>query len=89
QLHSTWEEFTAGISTPTEILFTEQARHTWCVEMLSKGMTVEDLSLLSGSTIPQLKPFVRRAKEKAALAKAMSLDQKTNAMTPSINGINS
>ncbi|MGB0563421.1 MAG: tyrosine-type recombinase/integrase, partial [Spirulinaceae cyanobacterium] len=54
-----------------------QARHTWCVEMLMKGMTLEDLSILSGWTIEQLQPYDRRAREKAALERAIQLDQRS------------
>lgn len=53
-----------------------QAKHTWCVEMLTRGMEVENLSILSGLTPEQLAPFVFRAREKAALEQARLLDQK-------------
>jgi hypothetical protein len=54
----------------------EQARHTWCVEMLVKGITLEDLSILSGWDTEQLQPFARRAREKAALERALQLNRK-------------
>ncbi|MGL5080037.1 MAG: TetR family transcriptional regulator [Microcoleaceae cyanobacterium] len=53
-----------------------QARQTWCVEMLIKGIDLKDLSILSGWSIPQLQPYQRRAREKAALDRAIRLDQK-------------
>ncbi|MEO0457534.1 MAG: TetR/AcrR family transcriptional regulator [Cyanobacteria bacterium P01_A01_bin.114] len=53
-----------------------QAKQTWCVEMLMRGMTVDNLSILSGWEPEQLEPYVRRAKEKAALEQARALDQK-------------
>ncbi|MEM8642300.1 MAG: TetR family transcriptional regulator [Cyanobacteria bacterium P01_G01_bin.54] len=72
-----WQQITAGLVTlentrPALI----QARHTWCVEMLIKGMSLEDLSILSGWTVEQLQPYERRAREKAALERAIQLDQR-------------
>ncbi|NES25792.1 MAG: TetR/AcrR family transcriptional regulator, partial [Symploca sp. SIO3E6] len=58
-------------------LFIEQARQTWCVEMLMKGIELEDLSILSGWDTNQLQPYARRAREKAALERALRLDQKS------------
>lgn len=77
ELHACWQEFTSGLLTPEgQPLFIEQARQTWCVEMLMKGMDLEDLSILSGWDAQQLQPYVRRAREKAALERALRLDQK-------------
>ncbi|MEO1401525.1 MAG: TetR/AcrR family transcriptional regulator [Cyanobacteria bacterium J06635_1] len=53
-----------------------QAKQTWCVEMLMRGMTVDNLGILSGWDPEQLEPYVRRAREKAALEQARALDQK-------------
>ena len=53
-----------------------QAKPTWCVEMLTRGMSVENLSLLSGLSPAELQPYVQRAREKAALEQARELDQK-------------
>lgn len=77
ELRACWQEFTSGLLTPEgQPLFIEQARQTWCVEMLMKGMDLEDLSILSGWDAQQLQPYVRRAREKAALERALRLDQK-------------
>jgi hypothetical protein len=54
----------------------EQARQTWCVEMLMKGINLEDLSILSGLDLRQLELYARRAGEKAALERAVRLDRK-------------
>jgi hypothetical protein len=78
ELLALWQAITAGLLTPENTLpRIEQARQTWCVEMLMKGMNPEDLSILSGIPLDQLQPFVRRVKEKAALAHAIQLDQKS------------
>ena len=53
-----------------------QAKQTWCVEMLFRGMALENLSILSGWSVQQLRPFQQRAKARAALQQARSLDQK-------------
>ncbi|HBL09905.1 MAG TPA: TetR family transcriptional regulator [Cyanobacteria bacterium UBA11162] len=72
-----WQGFTSGLLTPNnQLLFIEQARQTWCVEMLMRGIDLEDLSILSGWDITQLEPFAQRAKEKAALERALRVDQR-------------
>lgn len=53
----------------------EQAQQTWCVEMLTRGISLENLQLLIGWDLAKLQPYAHRAKEKAALAQAFLLDQ--------------
>jgi len=78
ELHTAWQEFTSGLLTSKQQpLFIEQARQTWCVEMLMRGIDLEDLSILSGWDATQLQAYARRAKEKAALERALQLDQKS------------
>jgi AcrR family transcriptional regulator len=74
ELRAAWRNFTAELETPSPSI--EQARQTWCVELLMRGMNVEDLSILSGLDVKQLEPYVRRAREKTALERAIRLDQK-------------
>jgi len=77
ELRAAWQEFTSGLLiSEKQPLFIEQARQTWCVEMLMKGIDLEDLSILSGWDTSQLQPYARRAREKAALERALRLDQK-------------
>jgi AcrR family transcriptional regulator len=77
ELIAAWRKFASGLLTPEgQPLFIEQARQTWCVEMLMRGIDLEDLSILSGLDSTQLQPYARRAKEKAALERALLLDQK-------------
>lgn len=76
KLQASWQVLTEGLvtlqgRTPT----IEQARQTWCVEMLMKGIELEDLSILSGMEIEELQPLARRAKEKTALEQAARLDR--------------
>ncbi len=73
-----WQELTGGLLTPEGRSPTiEQAGQTWRVEMLSKGMTLENLSMLTGLHLRVLQPYARRVKEKLALEQAISLDRKS------------
>lgn len=77
ELRAAWQAMTEGLLTPEgQVLCIEQARQTWCVEMLMRGINLEDLSILSGADVTQLQPYARRAREKAALEQAIRLDQK-------------
>ncbi|HEY9796439.1 MAG TPA: tyrosine-type recombinase/integrase [Leptolyngbyaceae cyanobacterium] len=77
ELRTSWQEFTSGLLTPEgQPLSPWQARQTWCVEMLMKGIDLEDLSILSGWDSKQLQPYAHRAREKAALERALRLDHK-------------
>ncbi|MGC1396802.1 MAG: TetR/AcrR family transcriptional regulator, partial [Coleofasciculaceae cyanobacterium] len=77
ELATWWQELTSEFLTnENQVLSIEQARQTWCVEMLSKGIDLEDLSILSGLNLWQLQPYLERAKQKAALERAVRLDHK-------------
>lgn len=79
ELRQTWETLTQDLIVPQgHPPLVEQARDTWCVGMLTKGMDLENLSLLSGMAIERLQPYARRAKEKAAIEQATRLDRATN-----------
>jgi AcrR family transcriptional regulator/site-specific recombinase XerD len=72
-----WQVWAEDLTTPSgQPLQIEQARQTWCVEMLLRGISLENLSILSGWTATQLQPYVQRAREKTALQQAIQLDQK-------------
>ncbi|OCQ99594.1 TetR family transcriptional regulator [Nostoc sp. MBR 210] len=77
ELLQSWEIWTQELLTPQgkppEIA---QAQQTWCVEMLMRGVSLDDLSILTGCDRSQLQPYARRAKEKAALEAAIRLDHK-------------
>ena len=76
-LTALWQTLTQGLLTPEgQSPAIEQARQTWCVDMLMKGIELESLSILSGMAIEELQPYAQRAKEKAALEQANRLDQK-------------
>lgn len=72
-----WHMWTRALLTPEgqppAIIQTQQ---TWRVEMLMRGMNLENLSILTGCDRTQLQPYAKRAREKAALEEATRLDQK-------------
>lgn len=77
-LQQRWQLLTKGLLTPEgQQPAIEQAQQTWCVEMLIKGMNLEDLSILTGWTLTQLQPYAFRARAKLALEQAIRLDGKS------------
>jgi AcrR family transcriptional regulator len=78
QIDVHWHMWTQGLLTPKgqppAIIQTQQ---TWRVEMLMRGMSLENLSILTGCDLTQLQPYAKRAREKAALEQATRLDQKS------------
>ncbi|MBD1860178.1 MULTISPECIES: TetR family transcriptional regulator [Trichocoleus] len=78
EVRSQWQQMIENLLTPEgHPPRIEQAQPTWCVEMLMRGLSLEDLSMLIGWDITQLQAYVQRAKTKAALEQAIRLDQKT------------
>ena len=76
EIQQRWQIVTAGLLTPEgQAPKIEQAQQTWCVEMLLKGMSLEDLSILTGRSLKQLKPYAQRAKEKLAIEQAIRRDR--------------
>jgi AcrR family transcriptional regulator len=72
-----WCNWVEGLVTPEgKVPAIEQAQQTWRIEMLMRGVSLENLSILTGLDIEQLQPYAHRAREKAALEQAVQLDQK-------------
>ncbi|KAB8314124.1 TetR family transcriptional regulator [Tolypothrix campylonemoides VB511288] len=77
EIQQRWQILTEGLLTPEgQKPAIEQAQQTWCVEMLMKGMNLEDISIITGWNITKLQPYARKAREKAALEQAIRLDHK-------------
>lgn len=77
ELAKLWEEMTAGlVGVEAEAIAIEQTQQTWCVEMLMRGMNLEDMQILTGWDAAKLQPYARRAREKTALEQAIRLDRK-------------
>ena len=73
-----WQVLTEELLTPEgQPPAIEQVQQTWCVEMLIKGMELENLSILTGWSLTKLQPYARRAREKLALEQAIRLDHKS------------
>ncbi len=71
-----WQQWTEGFVNPDgSPPQPEQTRHTWCVDMLCRGVEPANLQILSGLELAALTPFIQRAREKAALNQAIELDQ--------------
>jgi AcrR family transcriptional regulator len=71
-----WQDLCHEFSWAGQPVAIEQAQQTWCVDLLMRGMTPEDMQILTGWQAHQLKPYIRRAREKTALEQAIKLDQK-------------
>ncbi|MEA5479150.1 TetR family transcriptional regulator [Pseudanabaena galeata UHCC 0370] len=52
----------------------DQARHTWCIEMLSRGMDVDSFSIISGIKPKEMQAYQIRLNQKLAIDKAIALD---------------
>ena len=75
-LHQQWQELVHEMIAPTGTAPTiAQTQATWCVEMLSKGLTLEAMQTLTGWEASQLEPYVRRVREQTVLEQAFSLDK--------------
>jgi AcrR family transcriptional regulator len=76
ELLTIWQELTINLQTPQgKPPVIEQARQTWCVEMLMRKIELEDLSIISGMEIKYLEKYVQRARNKTALEAAVRLDR--------------
>ncbi|MEH2338626.1 TetR family transcriptional regulator [Nostoc sp.] len=77
ELQTRWQVWSEGLLTPqAQRPAVAQAQQTWRVEMLMRGITLENLSILTSCDRAQLQPYARRAREKAALEQATRLDHK-------------
>ncbi|MEI1374139.1 TetR/AcrR family transcriptional regulator [Nostoc sp. UHCC 0926] len=77
ELETRWQVWSDGLLTPQgQRPVIAQAQQTWRVEMLMRGITLENLSILTSCDRNQLQPYARRAREKAALEQATRLDHK-------------
>ncbi|MEA5488527.1 MULTISPECIES: TetR/AcrR family transcriptional regulator [Pseudanabaena] len=52
----------------------DQARHTWCIEMLSRGIDVDSFSIISGIKPKEMQAYQIRLNQKLAIDKAIALD---------------
>ncbi|MEM6255413.1 MAG: TetR family transcriptional regulator [Cyanobacteria bacterium P01_D01_bin.156] len=78
ELEDYWNVWWQGLALGAEPPKLIQARQTWCVEMLMRGISLENLSILTGCGEAELQPYAQRAREKAAIAAATQLDRKNS-----------
>jgi AcrR family transcriptional regulator len=77
QIEAYWQAWVEGLAGVDGVLpIVTQAQQTWCLEMLMRGISPSNLSILTGWTNGQIQPYVDRAVVKAALTAAMQVDQK-------------
>ncbi|MDA0673175.1 MAG: TetR/AcrR family transcriptional regulator [Cyanobacteria bacterium] len=78
-LQQRWQGWAEGLLTPEgQPPALVQAHQTWCIDMLMRGMSLENLALLTGQAVADLQPYSDRAREKIALEQATQLDRKPN-----------
>jgi AcrR family transcriptional regulator len=76
EIQEIWQELTIDLwGLDGRMISIEQAQHTWCVEMLLRGISLVDMQILAGMSIEQLVPYGQRAKAKALLEQGLSLDK--------------
>lgn len=76
EIESIWQELTSDLLTlEGKSPKLEQAQQTWCVEMLLRGISLEDMQILTGLTLEQLTPYGKRAKQKTVLEQGLLLDK--------------
>jgi AcrR family transcriptional regulator len=75
RLQQSWLQWTQGRceldGSPLDL---SQTRQTWGVEMLVRGMDVENFGIISGLNPKEIQLYQRRVKEKAAINQAIALD---------------
>ncbi len=76
EIDAIWQELTTDLLTlEGKAPKLEQAQQTWRVEMLLRGISLEDMQILTGFTIEQLTPYGKRAKQKTILEQGLMLDK--------------
>ncbi|GFE68407.1 TetR/AcrR family transcriptional regulator [Chroococcus sp. FPU101] len=70
-----WQEIINALPPPQKSPTIEQAQVTWCVEMLTRGLSVTELHLLTGLNVSVLQSYALRAEKLATLEKAIRYDR--------------
>lgn len=77
-IETLWQDVTGDLTTLTgRSPLLSQIQQTWCVDLLMRGVTPENMQILTGWSLDQLIPYIQRAKEKAAIDQVMQLDKKS------------
>jgi len=75
EVEQLWESWTKSYrNLDGSAIAIEQARHTWCLEMLARGIDIDSFSIISGLKPKELQAYQIRLKEKLAIEQAIALD---------------
>jgi len=75
EVEQMWESWTKSYRNPDgSAIAIEQARHTWCLEMLARGIDIDSFCIISGLKPKELQAYQIRLKEKLAIDQAIALD---------------
>jgi AcrR family transcriptional regulator len=75
EIEQMWERWTQPYcNLDGSSLSITQARHTWCVEMLARGIDADSFCIISGIKGKELQAYQTRLNEKLAIEKAIALD---------------
>jgi len=75
EIEQLWERWTQPYRNLNGAPLTiDQARHTWCLEMLSRGIDVDSFCIISGIKPKELQAYQTRLNQKLAIDKAIALD---------------
>ncbi len=76
EIQEIWQSLTTDlVGLNGQSLSIDQAQQTWVVEMLMRGISVEDMQILTGISLEKLTIYGRRAKEKIVLEQGLALDK--------------
>ncbi len=75
EVEQLWESWTSSYrNLDGSAIAIEQARHTWCLEMLARGIDVDSFCIISGLKPKELQAYQVRLNEKLAIDQAIALD---------------
>ena len=75
EVEQMWESWTKSYrNLDGSAIAIEQSRHTWCLEMLARGIDVDSFCIISGLKPKELQAYQIRLKEKLAIDQAIALD---------------
>lgn len=75
EIEQLWERWTQPYrNLDGSALTIDQARHTWCIEMLARGIDVDSFCIISGINTKELQAYQIRLNQKLAIDKAIALD---------------
>lgn len=74
EIQHLWADWTHERHPQDRMFLLDQARATWAIEMLMRGMDVENFRIISGFSPDEIQRCQRRVREKVAIGQAISLD---------------